>query len=474
MSTIATNGNPFDRYRDDPEPEAEPYQDPPADENQAAKDTAKITWAAKMAASKAAKKIERERAAAAPQPDKPINEAERQRQKLANFIPDTTSLQIFKVIDGQPVYVGDFDARAVLSSKSVRHFIIDNLYRKHHRAQAWEIVHTNADGKERAPYRIRIDPDAQGSQEDRMTEKLEAIAQQQNGKPSQMKEAVQVMRDLKEMQAQDAPQGPQPTTLVEYMMMRDMMRPAEDPRLAAITEKLARLESFLSQPAAPIQMPPPAETFGLRDALALMQQMNAPMVEMIHNMRAEASSREAAIRDEIKEARKSASTGGHGGLEALRDQIKLLKEIEKEQGGGGGELTKLVSSIGGFLKDMKAQEVATAPAPAAPAASPAAIQFPPGFDEKAKAIAAATTDPARLEAALLAYQHIIASADPFWLRFHSLIVEHAKKGEKDRVREYVAGFLEGCAQWVPEAAQKAALAAFDAQSAGVIGMLAAA
>lgn len=471
----ATPVSPFDKYRPDPDDESEPAAGAPELEpDQVKKDNAKITWAMKMAAGKAARKLERDRQAAIPAgPDKPVVEAERLRQKLANWLPDATSFEAWKRVGGKLIWVGDYTARDAQSSKNVRQFVHEHLYKKH-RAREWEIVFVSADGKERAPHVLNLDPDAtdqeEGGMNSRVAEKLDELA----SKPSQMKEAVSAMRELREMQAQDAPQGPQPTTIVEYLMLRDAMKPPEDPRLAALTEKLARLEAILSQPQQPIQMPPPAETFGLRDALALMQQMNAPMVEMIHNMRSEASAREAAIRDEIKEARKSAHTGGHGGLEALRDQIKLLKEIEKEQGGGGGELTKLVSSIGGFLKDMKAQEQATTPPPASQTPASPAITFPVGFDAMALKIAEAATDPARLEAALLAYQFLIASADPFWLRFHALIVEHAKKGEKAQVREYVAGFLEGIGKWVPEPAQKAALAAFDAQSDGVIGMLAAA
>lgn len=479
--------NPFAARQPAPPPDDPAADDAPPDDADAppAETPAKrvksereqIEFKMRMAAGREAKRLERERQRAAPiTPDKPVAETERLRQKLTNFLPDTTSLEIWKVIDGQPIWVGDYDARAVSTSKNVRHFILKNLYKKH-KAQVWEVVHVASDGKERAPYRLTMDPDAQGAEGESVQERLEAMMREQGNKPSAVKEAIEALKNLKEMNASDEPAPPQPTTIVEFLMLREAMAPKEDPRVARLADELRDIKNMLSQPPpAPIQLPPPAETFGFRDALALAEKMNAPLVEMLKEVRAQSAEQAKQLRDEIKEARKSTATGGHGGLEGLRDQLKLLKEIDTERGGGGGtDITKLVQAVGGFLKDMKANDPANQQSAASPkiesAPAPGPLSFPPGTAELAAKIAEAKTDDERVESLMLLYQHIMQSGDPLFLRFHSVIVEHAKKGEAAEVREYVEGFLDALKATLPEATRKAAMAAYDAKADGIVKAL---
>ena len=73
---------------------------------------------------------------------------------------------------------------------------------------------------------------------------------------------------------------------------------------------------------------------------------------------------------------------------------------------------------------------------------------------------------------MLLYQHIMQSGDPLFLRFHSVIVEHAKKGEKAEVREYVEGFLDALKATLTEDARKAAMVAYDAKADGIVKALA--
>lgn len=146
MSAIAPTHddvNPFQSRQPAPPPQDDHAADdaPPDDaEAQPAETPAKrvksereqIEFKMRMAAGREAKRLERERQRTAPiTPDKPVAETERLRQKLTNFLPDTTSLEIWKVIDGKAIWVGDYDARDVSSSKNVRHFILKNLYKKH-------------------------------------------------------------------------------------------------------------------------------------------------------------------------------------------------------------------------------------------------------------------------------------------------------------------------------------------------------
>lgn len=481
------NVNPFAARQPAPPPTDDPTADdaPPDDSDaQPAETPAKrvksereqIEFKMRMAAGREAKRLERERQRTAPiTPDKPVAETERLRQKLTNFLPDTTSLEIWKVIDGKAIWVGDYDARDVSSSKNVRQFILKNLYKKH-KAQTWEIVHVASDGKERAPYRLNMDPDAQGAEGDSVSDRLEAMLRDSANKPSAVKEAIEALKNLKEMNASDEPQPPQPTTMVEFLMLREAMAPKEDPRVARLADELRDIKALLSQPPpAPIQLPPPAETFGFRDALALAEKMNAPLVEMLKEVRAQAADQAKQLRDEIKEARKSTATGGHGGLEGLRDQLKLLKEIDTERGGGGGtDITKLVTAVGGFLKDMKANDPNQQPA-ASPkiesAPAPGPLTFPPGTAELAAKITEAKDDNERVSALMILYQHIMQSGDPLFLRFHSVIVEHAKKGEAAEVREYVEGFLDALKATLPEATRKAAMAAYDAKADGIVKAL---
>jgi hypothetical protein len=213
----------------------------------------------------------------------------------------------------------------------------------------------------------------------------------------------------------------------------------------------------------------------LATAQALAEKMNAPLVEMLKEVRAQSAEQAKQLRDEIKEARKSTATGGHGGLEGLRDQLKLLKEIDTERGGGGGtDITKLVTAVGGFLKDMKANDPNQQPA-ASPkiesAPAPGPLTFPPGTAELAAKITEAKDDNERVSALMILYQHIMQSGDPLFLRFHSVIVEHAKKGEMAEVREYVEGFLDALKATLPEATRKAAMAAYDAKADGIVKAL---
>lgn len=482
--------NPFAARQPAPPPQDAETDDAPPDDGDAqpAETPAKrvksereqIEFKMRMAAGREAKRLERERQRTAPiTPDKPVAETERLRQKLTNFLPDTTSLEIWKVIDGQPIWVGDYDARAVSTSKNVRHFILKNLYKKH-KAQVWEVVHVASDGKERAPYRLTMDPDAQGAEGESVQERLEAMMREQGNKPSAVKEAIEALKNLKEMNASDEPAPPQPTTMVEFLMLREAMAPKEDPRVARMADELRDIKALLSQPPpAPIQLPPPADPMASALALAnvLMEPMKAQNAALQAQMaadRADARAREDRIIAEMKEARKSVATGGHGGLEDLRDKLKLLKEIETERGGGSGfDPTKLVTAVSSMLKEMEARKPqAPAPGPAIESApAPGPLTFPPGTAELAAKITEAKDDNERVSALMILYQHIMQSGDPLFLRFHSVIVEHAKKGEMAEVREYVEGFLDALKATLPEATRKAAMAAYDAKADGIVKAL---
>lgn len=485
--------NPFSARRPAPPPSEDDVQaedegdngaPPPPAEPDAEKERKRVEFAAKMAAGRALareRKLKAKAEAEKVTPDKPVAETERLRQKLTNFLPDNTTLEVWKRIDGKLVWVGNYDARDTQSSENVRRFIHKHLYKKH-RAIEWEVVFVSADGKERAPHIVNMDPDAIGKEDpvtQRVVETLDEIKKEQNGRPSQMKEAIEGLVQLRELAGGDAQQ---PLGMVEYMMLRDMSKPAEDPRLAIALENQRRLEAEIAAlknqpPPQPVTLGPPPETFGFKDALALVREMNAPLIEMVKELRSQAERQSKELRDEIKEARKSAATGGHGGLEGLRDQLKLLNEIEKEKGGSGGtDLIKFGNMIKDFVKELRETEAASkqpSGGTAQNSGASAPVAWPAGFEAEAAKIGAATDEAGRLGATLGAYEFLVKSGDPFWLRFHALIVEHAKKGEKKEVREYVEAFLDGIKQFVPEPARASALEAFDKHGDKVLALLAA-
>lgn len=453
------------------------------EDSQTRADKLKIQRIAQLAAGREAAKLRRqhEKDAEAKDPDKPVAEVARLRSAMANLVPDSTHLKISKIIDGHVIWVGDYNGRdAQAANGDLNKFIATRLYPKH-KCTAWQVVFTSADNKERAPILVNIDPDPEsrevgnnGIAAKLILDELKELKRPQ-GNP--INDTIDMMGKVREMFGNEGG-AIDPITM---LMIRDMIKPApvDDGRIARLE---AQVMAFINTPpSSPISLAPTSDPNAL--VIAMMADARAAQAasDLRHEnamRRMEEQRREEArmLREDLKDARDAARKGGNGyGVDAFLEMKAKLKAAGLDGNDEGSDFAKLASAVKdtvAMLTKTKQPEAAQLSAP--PAAAPEMnIDFPEGFEEKAKTIGLATTDPERVAAMLECYQFLVEKGGKFWGFFHQKVVGYAKKGEAAEVRKYVDGMLESLEKSISPEQRQAAMVAYDTHADKIVSMLAA-